>query len=62
MKEFASLPFDHKPGEYFDYSQTGPALLNAIVEKAVGQDFQEYAQDKLFTPAGHLPRVVVLVP
>lgn len=52
VKEFASLPFDHKPGEYFDYSQTGPAVLNAIVEKAVGKDFQEYAQEKLFTPLG----------
>lgn len=52
VKEFASLPFDHAPGEYFEYSQTGPAVLNAIVEKAVGKDFQEYAQEKLFSPLG----------
>jgi hypothetical protein len=52
VKTFATLPFDHEPGTYFEYSQIGPGLLNAIVEKAVGRDFQDYAQDELFTPLG----------
>lgn len=52
VKEYASLPFDHEPGTWFDYSQTGPAVLNAIVEKAVGRDFQDYAQDEVFRPLG----------
>lgn len=55
VKEFMSLPFDHEPGEYFEYSQTGPAVLNAIVEKAVGKDFQEFAQEQLFAKLG-IPR------
>lgn len=52
VKEFNSLPFDHEPGTYFEYSQTGAGVLNAIVERAVGRDFQDFAQDELFTPLG----------
>jgi len=52
LTEFASLPIEHQPGTYFQYSQTGPAVLNAMVEKAVGEDFQKFAQDQLFTPLG----------
>ncbi len=52
VSEFFSLPIEHQPGTYFQYSQTGPGLLNAIVEKAVGQDFQKFAQEQLFGPLG----------
>jgi CubicO group peptidase (beta-lactamase class C family) len=52
VREFNSLGFDHEPGTWFAYSQTGPAVLNAIVQRAVGRDFQDFAQDELFTPLG----------
>ena len=52
VREFNGLRFDHEPGTYFAYSQTGAAVLNAIVQRAVGRDFQDFAQDELFTPLG----------
>ena len=52
VQEFNRLTFDHEPGTWFAYSQTGPAVLNAVVERAVGRDFQDFAQDELFTPLG----------
>ena len=52
VKEFNKLPFDHEPGTWFDYSQTGPGVLNAIVERAVGRDFQDFAHEELFSKLG----------
>ena len=52
VQEFNRLAFDYKPGTHFAYSQTGPAVLNAVVQRAVGRDFQAFAQDELFTPLG----------
>jgi CubicO group peptidase (beta-lactamase class C family) len=52
VHEFNSLAFDHEPGTFFAYSQTGAAVLNAVVQRAVGRDFQDFAQDELFTPLG----------
>jgi hypothetical protein len=52
VAEFNKLAFDHEPGTHFAYSQTGPAVLNAVVQRAVGRDFQAFAQDELFTPLG----------
>lgn len=45
-------PFVYKPGTTFQYSQLGPALLAYVVQRAVGQDLVEYAQERLFTPIG----------
>jgi hypothetical protein len=52
VREFNSLAFDHEPGTWFAYSQTGATVLNAIVQRAVGRDFQDFAQDELFGPLG----------
>jgi CubicO group peptidase (beta-lactamase class C family) len=52
LAEFASLAIEHRPGTYFQDSQTGPEVLNAMVERAVGEDFQKFAQDQLVTPLG----------
>lgn len=53
VKEFLSLPIDHKPGTYFQYSAvTGSAVLTAVVQRAVGRDFQDFVQDELFGPLG----------
>jgi CubicO group peptidase (beta-lactamase class C family) len=42
----------HKPGTFFEYSQSGPALLAEAVQRAVGEDFQAFAQRELFGPLG----------
>ncbi|GLZ35381.1 hypothetical protein Lesp02_75680 [Lentzea sp. NBRC 105346] len=55
IAEFMSLPIDHEPGTYFRYDQTGPTVLAYVVEQAVGEDLQEFAQREFFTPLG-IPR------
>ncbi len=45
----------HEPGAYYEYSQSGPALLANAVERALGEDFQAFAQRELFGPLGIEP-------
>ena len=54
-QEALAQPFYHKPGTYFEYSQRVPDLLAYVVQRAVGQDIQDYAQTHLFDPIG-IPR------
>ena len=39
-----------KPGEKWEYSNTGYALLASIIEKASGQSFGDYLQKNIFQP------------
>jgi CubicO group peptidase (beta-lactamase class C family) len=41
-----------KPGEKYEYSNTGYVLLGSIVEKASGQEFVAYCREKIFNPLG----------
>jgi CubicO group peptidase (beta-lactamase class C family) len=41
-----------KPGEKYEYSNTGYVLLGSIVEKASGKDFVALCRDRIFTPLG----------
>ncbi|NKQ56937.1 serine hydrolase [Amycolatopsis sp. K13G38] len=50
-----ALPLDHQPGTYFEYGQRTPDLLAHIVQLAVGQDLQTFAQQRLFGPIGIRP-------
>lgn len=52
VKDALTLPFDHKPGTWYEYHQSPVTLLAKVVERAVGRDFQKFAQDQLFTPVG----------
>ncbi|MEU8898859.1 serine hydrolase [Nocardia sp. NPDC048505] len=47
-----ALPVDQQPGTLWQYSQRAVDLLVYVVQQAVGEDFQSYAQRKLFTPLG----------
>jgi CubicO group peptidase (beta-lactamase class C family) len=47
------LPFT-RPGE-FQYSQLGPDLLAYVIQNAVGEDLQAFAQRELFDPIGIAP-------
>lgn len=39
-----------KPGEKFEYNNTGFVLLAEIIERVCGKPFQEVLKDKIFTP------------
>ncbi|MFZ6014506.1 MAG: serine hydrolase [Bacteroidota bacterium] len=44
------IPIDFKPGQKFEYSNTGYQLLASIVEKVSGQTFQDFLQQNIFKP------------
>ncbi len=46
------LPFDYPRGTHFEYGQTTITLLAHVIQKAVGQDLQEFAHQQLFAPIG----------
>lgn len=43
---------NHAPGESPAYTNTGYILLAIIVERVTGRSFQDFTQERLFTPAG----------
>lgn len=45
-------PFEFAPGERYVYAQTTVAVLVAVVEAALGEDFQQFAERELFAPIG----------
>lgn len=47
-----SMPFVHARGTHFEYAQTTVTTLLAAVERAVGEDIQQFAQRELFAPIG----------
>jgi len=51
-----TTPVAREPGTYWEYSQDGPALVAEAVQRAVGRDFQEFAQNELFGPIGISPQ------
>ncbi|MCT9623967.1 serine hydrolase [Pseudarthrobacter equi] len=52
VRDALTVPLIHEPGEYYNYWQSGVALLAEAVTRSVGQDIQDYAQDELFGPIG----------
>jgi CubicO group peptidase (beta-lactamase class C family) len=51
-QEALAQPITHQPGTHFEYSQRDPDLLAFVVQRAVGEDLQAYAQRYLFGPIG----------
>ncbi|SFL91086.1 beta-lactamase/D-alanine carboxypeptidase [Nocardia asteroides] len=47
-----AMPIERPQGTMFRYSQRAVDLLVYIVQRAVGEDFQDFAQRKLFDPLG----------
>jgi CubicO group peptidase (beta-lactamase class C family) len=41
-----------QPGEKWEYSNTGYAILASIIEKVSGQSFKDYMQENIFNPLG----------
>ncbi|WP_228565883.1 serine hydrolase [Nocardia sp. SYP-A9097] len=46
------VPFDNPPGSKFSYSQRNVDLLSYVIELAIGEPLQEFAQRELFGPIG----------
>ena len=55
VRDALSLPFDHPPGTAWQYHQSAVTLLAAAVQRAVGEDLQDFAQRELFGRVG-IPR------
>jgi CubicO group peptidase (beta-lactamase class C family) len=51
LKKFHPLSL-FKPGEKYEYSNTGYVLLGSIIEKTSGKDFIEFANERIFNPIG----------
>ncbi|MFE3054258.1 serine hydrolase domain-containing protein [Nocardia sp. NPDC059239] len=47
-----AMPIEHAQGETWQYSQRAVDLLVYVIQQAVGEDFQAYAQRNLFGPLG----------
>ncbi|HEU0226062.1 MAG TPA: serine hydrolase domain-containing protein [Steroidobacteraceae bacterium] len=62
-RALAALPLQSRPGEKFDYGQTGASyeVLGAVIEIASGRTLQAFMTERLFEPLGlrdthfHLP-------
>jgi CubicO group peptidase (beta-lactamase class C family) len=52
LREALTVEVARRPGTYYEYSQSGPALLAEAVARAVDEDFQAFAQRELFGPLG----------
>jgi D-alanyl-D-alanine carboxypeptidase len=52
IKSVASLPLEFKPGEKWNYSNTGYYLLGMIIEKLSAKGYSGYLQEKIFGPLG----------
>jgi len=55
IAEALTVPVEKRPGTYWEYSQSGPALVAEATQSAVGEDFQAYAQRELLEPLGIEP-------
>lgn len=52
LKKLAAMPLASKPGEKWEYNQTGYVLLGMIIEKISGLTFEEFLADRFFRPLG----------
>lgn len=52
LRLFRDLPLESKPGETYNYNNSGYYLLGLVVEKCSGQDFAGYLRTHIFKPIG----------
>lgn len=50
LEMFADSTLNFKPGERFEYSNSGYVLLGAIIEKVTGKSYETVLQEKIFSP------------
>jgi len=44
------MPLDSRPGEKYQYSNAGYALLGAVIEKTSGQSYGDFLRENIFVP------------
>src|SRR5262245_57930638 len=49
---FRDKPLEFEPGEKWNYSNSGYALLGYLIEKISGQSYSDFVQQNIFTPLG----------
>jgi D-alanyl-D-alanine carboxypeptidase len=52
IKKLAATPAPNKPGETWNYNQTGYVLLGMILEKVSGLKFEAFLEQRFFRPLG----------
>ena len=52
VDQFAEAPLEFKPGERFNYSNSGYTLLGYIIETVTGSSYAEVLHEKIFVPLG----------
>jgi CubicO group peptidase (beta-lactamase class C family) len=52
LRKLAAMPLLSRPGEKWEYNQTGYYLLGLIIEKLSGQTFEEFLARRFFRPLG----------
>ena len=52
VASFKDAPMDFAPLSAYEYSNSGYALLGAIIEKISGKSYADYIQEEFFTPLG----------
>lgn len=52
LAAFWALPLEFAPGSKFEYSNSGYAILGAIIERVSGMPYRQYLATHLFRPAG----------
>jgi CubicO group peptidase (beta-lactamase class C family) len=45
-------PLESKPGETFNYTNSGYFVLGHLIQKISGQRYEQFVQDNIFTPLG----------
>jgi CubicO group peptidase (beta-lactamase class C family) len=50
LNRIKKMPLQFKPGERFDYSNTGYKLLHTIIEKVAGISFEVFLQETILDP------------
>jgi CubicO group peptidase (beta-lactamase class C family) len=52
VARFRDKPLSFQPGESWEYSNSGYALLGYLIEKISGHSYKDFVQENLFTPLG----------
>ena len=52
VARFRDKPLNFQPGESWEYSNSGYALLGYLIEKISGESYKDFVRENLFTPLG----------